>query len=232
MGETFATRSPSGPLLLAIGVGGARRAGQLPVAVRAAARARLPVLRDRPGRRRPDAALQRPGAPPPRPGRWPAAARCSWPGSPCVFMLTAVLRARHRSAHRRCVMHQRRRSRSSSGVLIIVLGLGFLGLIPGLQREFRIHRLPAAGLVGAPVLRRRLRARLGAVHRPDPRRGARPGHRQRHRPARAVTLAVAYCLGPRAAVPRLRAGLPRLHRGLHGRSGATAAGSPGSAARC
>jgi cytochrome c-type biogenesis protein len=37
------------------------------------------------------------------------------------------------------------------GVLVIVLGLGFLGLIPGLQREVRIRRLPAAGLVGAPV---------------------------------------------------------------------------------
>jgi cytochrome c-type biogenesis protein len=37
------------------------------------------------------------------------------------------------------------------GVLVIVLGLGFLGLIPGLQREARIRRLPAAGLVGAPV---------------------------------------------------------------------------------
>lgn len=38
------------------------------------------------------------------------------------------------------------------GVLTIVLGLAFLGLIPGLQRDFRIHRVPAAGLVGAPLL--------------------------------------------------------------------------------
>jgi cytochrome c-type biogenesis protein len=37
------------------------------------------------------------------------------------------------------------------GVLVIVLGLGFLGLIPGMQREVRIRRLPAAGLVGAPI---------------------------------------------------------------------------------
>jgi cytochrome c-type biogenesis protein len=37
------------------------------------------------------------------------------------------------------------------GVLVIVLGLGFLGLIPGMQREMRIRRLPAAGLVGAPI---------------------------------------------------------------------------------
>jgi cytochrome c-type biogenesis protein len=37
------------------------------------------------------------------------------------------------------------------GILVIVLGLAFLGLVPGMQREIRIHRLPAAGLLGAPV---------------------------------------------------------------------------------
>ena len=35
------------------------------------------------------------------------------------------------------------------GVVVILLGLVFMGLIPGLQREVRIHRVPAAGLVGA-----------------------------------------------------------------------------------
>lgn len=38
------------------------------------------------------------------------------------------------------------------GAFVIVLGLAFMGLIPGLQREFRFHRLPAAGVAGAPVL--------------------------------------------------------------------------------
>nr|BFE85609.1 hypothetical protein GCM10020093_082100 [Planobispora longispora] len=38
------------------------------------------------------------------------------------------------------------------GGLTIVLGLAFMGVIPGLQRDFRIHRLPAAGLAGAPLL--------------------------------------------------------------------------------
>ena len=33
-----------------------------------------------------------------------------------------------------------------------MFGLVFLGLVPGMQRELRIHRLPAAGLLGAPVL--------------------------------------------------------------------------------
>ena len=32
------------------------------------------------------------------------------------------------------------------------MGLAFLGLLPGLQREVRLHRLPAAGLAGAPLL--------------------------------------------------------------------------------
>jgi len=38
------------------------------------------------------------------------------------------------------------------GVVTIVLGLAFLGLLPRLQREWRVHRVPAAGLVGAPLL--------------------------------------------------------------------------------
>jgi cytochrome c-type biogenesis protein len=38
------------------------------------------------------------------------------------------------------------------GVVVIVLGLSFMGWIPLLQREFRIHRLPPAGLAGAPLL--------------------------------------------------------------------------------
>jgi len=38
------------------------------------------------------------------------------------------------------------------GVVTILLGLAFVGLIPGLQRDVRVHRLPAAGLAGAPFL--------------------------------------------------------------------------------
>jgi cytochrome c-type biogenesis protein len=38
------------------------------------------------------------------------------------------------------------------GLLTVVLGLAFLGLVPGLQREVRVHRLPKAGLAGAPLL--------------------------------------------------------------------------------
>lgn len=38
------------------------------------------------------------------------------------------------------------------GVVTIVLGVVFLGGVGVLQREFKSHRLPRAGLVGAPVL--------------------------------------------------------------------------------
>lgn len=38
------------------------------------------------------------------------------------------------------------------GVVTILLGLVFLGLFRGAQREIRTHRLPVAGLAGAPLL--------------------------------------------------------------------------------
>jgi cytochrome c-type biogenesis protein len=38
------------------------------------------------------------------------------------------------------------------GVLTILLGLAFLGVFPWLMRDVRVHRLPAAGLAGAPLL--------------------------------------------------------------------------------
>lgn len=38
------------------------------------------------------------------------------------------------------------------GAVTIVLGLAFLGVIPGTGRDLRVHRLPAAGLAGAPLL--------------------------------------------------------------------------------
>ena len=38
------------------------------------------------------------------------------------------------------------------GGVTVLLGLVFLGLVPGLQREVRFHRLPSAGLAGAPLL--------------------------------------------------------------------------------
>lgn len=39
-----------------------------------------------------------------------------------------------------------------AGALTILLGLAFLGAVPGLQRELRVHRLPRMGIAGAPLL--------------------------------------------------------------------------------
>lgn len=38
------------------------------------------------------------------------------------------------------------------GVVIIAMGLAFMGVIPGMQREWRIHRMPTWGVAGAPIL--------------------------------------------------------------------------------
>ncbi len=38
------------------------------------------------------------------------------------------------------------------GVVVIVLGLSFMGVLPGLQREFRLHRIPDWGVWAAPAL--------------------------------------------------------------------------------
>jgi cytochrome c-type biogenesis protein len=38
------------------------------------------------------------------------------------------------------------------GVIIIALALVFVGFIPGMQRDLRIHKVPRMGLAGAPVL--------------------------------------------------------------------------------
>lgn len=38
------------------------------------------------------------------------------------------------------------------GVLCILMGIAFLGLVPFLQRDFRFHSVPAVGLVAAPLL--------------------------------------------------------------------------------
>lgn len=38
------------------------------------------------------------------------------------------------------------------GILIIVLGVAFIGFVPFLQRDIRIHRIPSVGLGSAPVV--------------------------------------------------------------------------------
>jgi cytochrome c-type biogenesis protein len=80
------------------------------------------------------------------------------------------------------------------GILVIVLGLAFLGLVPGMQREIRIHRLPAAGLLGAPVFG----ALFGLSWMPctGPTLGAVLGLATTSgETGRAIVLALAYSLG-------------------------------------
>lgn len=38
------------------------------------------------------------------------------------------------------------------GVLTIVLGIVFLGVLPVMQRDFRVHKVPAVGVAAAPLL--------------------------------------------------------------------------------
>jgi cytochrome c-type biogenesis protein len=38
------------------------------------------------------------------------------------------------------------------GVVTILLGVAFMGFVPGLQRDLRVHQAPMMGLVGAPLL--------------------------------------------------------------------------------
>ena len=38
------------------------------------------------------------------------------------------------------------------GVIVILMGLVFIGVIPGMQREWRLHRAPTWGVAGAPLL--------------------------------------------------------------------------------
>ncbi|MEU8419722.1 cytochrome c biogenesis protein CcdA [Micromonospora sp. NPDC048835] len=111
-------------------------------------------------------------------------------GFTVVFVATAILFA----GIGRVFFDYERELQIGVGVLIIVAGLSYLGMIPALQREFRISRLPSAGLLGAPV--------FGAVFAlswvpcTGPTLGAVMGMATASGQSdRAVVLAVAYCLG-------------------------------------
>jgi cytochrome c-type biogenesis protein len=121
-------------------------------------------------------------------------------GFTVVFTLAGLGVAR---AGRALLVHQRIEE-IVVGALIVVLGFAFLGLIPGLQRDLRLRRLPAAGLAGAPVLG----AVFGLSWTPclGPTLVAVLGLAETGGQAgRAVTLTVAYCLG--LGIPFLAFGL-------------------------
>lgn len=80
------------------------------------------------------------------------------------------------------------------GGLIIVVGLAFLGVIPGLQREARVRRLPTSGLAGAPLLGAVFG--LGWIPCVSPTLAAVQGLAYvQGGAARGAVLAIAYCLG-------------------------------------
>ena len=121
-------------------------------------------------------------------------------GFTVVFTLASVALAQ---AGRALLVHQRIEE-AVVGAVIVVLGLAFLGVIPGLQRDLRMLRLPSTGLVGAPVLG----AVFGLSWSPciGPTLGAVLGLAGTGgQTGRAVTLAVAYCLG--LGIPFLAFGL-------------------------
>ncbi|MEU5941784.1 cytochrome c biogenesis protein CcdA [Micromonospora sp. NPDC047548] len=111
-------------------------------------------------------------------------------GFTVVFTATAILFA----SFGRVFYDHERTLEIVIGALVVLLGLSYLGVVPGMQRELRIRRLPAAGLLGAPV--------LGAVFAlswlpcTGPTLGAVLGMATAAgKTDRAVVLAVAYCLG-------------------------------------
>ncbi|RIV36103.1 cytochrome c biogenesis CcdA family protein [Micromonospora radicis] len=111
-------------------------------------------------------------------------------GFTVVFVSTAILF----STIGRVFFDYKRPLEIVVGGLVVLLGLGYLGVLPGLQRELRINRLPSAGLLGAPV--------LGAVFAltwvpcTGPTLAAVLGMAATSgQTDRAVVLAVAYCLG-------------------------------------
>ena len=96
------------------------------------------------------------------------------------------------------------------GVVIIVLGLGFVGLVPALQREARVHHRPPRGIWGAPVLG--VLFGLGWTPCIGPTLAAVQGLAfSEGSAARGALLSFAYCLG--LGLPFLLVGLA-MERGL------------------
>jgi cytochrome c-type biogenesis protein len=120
-------------------------------------------------------------------------------GVAVVFVLGAILASQ---AAQTLYDHQRA-IEIGVGLVIIVLGLVFAGFVPLLQREWRVQKLPTAGLLGAPVFG--VVFALSWIPCSGPTLGAMIGLATTGSTTRAVGLAVAYCVG--LAVPFLAFGL-------------------------
>ena len=126
-------------------------------------------------------------------------------GFTVVFVLTAVIVA---GAGRLLLVHARTVEMVAGG-LTVVLGLSFLGLVPAAQYERRWRRLPAPGLVGAPMLG--VVFGVGWVPCVSPTLGAVLALAAVDATTgRAIALAVAYCVGLGAPFVLFGLGLRRM----------------------
>jgi len=207
VGETFAGIANSGPLVLAIAVAAiAGLVSFLSPCVLPLVPGYLSYVTGLAGADLDDA-LHRPSAA--ARGRILLGSAGFVAGYTVVFTLTSVLVS---SLGRALVVHSQA-VQLVVGLIIIVLGVSFLGFLPGMQREWRIHRLPAAGLASAPVLGAVFA--LGWAPCIGPTFGAVMAMATVAGSAgRAVTLTIAYCLG--LGLPFLAFGLGfRKLIGLH-----------------
>ena len=93
------------------------------------------------------------------------------------------------------------------GVLTILLGLVFLGVVPWMQRDWRVHQVPAVGLAAAPLLG--VLFGLGWAPCIGPTLTAVTTLALNEGSAgRGALLSLVYCLGLGRAVHRRRARLP------------------------
>jgi len=93
-----------------------------------------------------------------------------------------------------------------AGGVAIVMGLAFMGWLPGFQREWRFHRLPSLGIAGAPLLG--IAFGVGWTPCTGPTLGvvlAIAGNPDTATAARGAVLTAAYCIG--LGVPFILAGL-------------------------
>ncbi|MGC5309834.1 cytochrome c biogenesis CcdA family protein [Micromonospora zamorensis] len=121
-------------------------------------------------------------------------------GFAVVFVTVAVAF----NAAGRALVTNARTIEIAAGALTVLLGAGYLGAFPLLQRQVRATRLPSAGLASAPVLG----ATFGLSWTPcvSPTLGAVLGLAAvESTTARATVLALAYCIG--LGLPFLLVGL-------------------------
>jgi cytochrome c-type biogenesis protein len=207
MGDTFAGIASNGPLLLAVGVAAlAGLVSFLSPCILPLVPGYLSYVTGLAGADLNDA-LNRPSAG--TRGRLALGVFGFIAGFTAVFTLMGIFTA----TVGRTLLGNQRTIELVAGLLIIGLGIAFLGWVPGLQREWRLHRLPAAGVASAPVLGAVfavswvpcLGPTLAAVLALTAVEGSA---------ARAATLTVAYCLG--LGLPFLAFGLGfRKLLGLH-----------------